>query len=344
MLAGVLATIALAAAGVAAIAGADAVGLLVMLALALTAWQLQEFVRRVFFTEVRAVAVCVNDVISYGGQLVGIMVLWRAGELTPVTALAVIAVSSALGAITGAWLLRSRFVRTQVATYIKENWIFGRWLLGSTLAMWTSSQLYAFLAALIVNVAASGALRAMQTVMGPTHILLRALDTAFTPTAARAYDDGGTRAVSSFVGSMYWATAPLMGAYCLLVGIFAHPIVDALYGGRYNSYAWLLSMLCVSYALVYLYTPIWVALRGMQLSAPMFKAYVASSVVVLTLGIAMVYAVGVMGAGLGLIIHGLILNAFLWKSYRAAIGTHTTESANDPPASRRAVELLGVDP
>jgi O-antigen/teichoic acid export membrane protein len=346
LLAGVFAGMALAGGGAAWLAGWSAAGLMLTLAPAVVAWQLQEFVRRVFYTEGRQVAACLNDVISYGGQLAGIVLLWRTDALTPMTALAVLAVTSAAAAVVGAWQLRSRIASSlQIRTHARENWTFGKWLLGSTLASWTSSQLYPLLTAGLVSVAATGALRAVQTVMGPTHILLKTLDTALPPTAARAYANGGARALSSLVGAIYWATAPLMLTYCLLVAIFSAPILDLLYGGRYNSYSWLLPLLALSYALVYLYTPVWIALRGQQISAPMFHAYLASTAVVLTLGIAAIYFIGVAGAGIGLITHGVIMNLFIWRSFRtsmAAAPLRTT--AEEGGASRALISVSRVEP
>jgi O-antigen/teichoic acid export membrane protein len=341
VLAAAMAGAALCAAAGAWAAGWSAAGLFAMLACALVAWQCQEFVRRVFYTEGRAGAVAVNDLISYGGQFAGVAILWRVEELSATTALGAVTICFALGAAVGAWQLRHRFVRSvKLLDGTRENWQFGRWLLGSTLAMWTSSQLYPVLTAGFVSVAATGALRAMQTVMGPTHVLLKALDTAFTPTASRAYGEGGAEAVTSLVGAMYRATAALMIGYCVLVAVFARPILDVLYGGRYNSYSWLLPMLAVSYALVYLYTPVWVALRGMQVSSPMFHAYLASTVVVLTLGIAAVALFGLAGAGAGLIAHGVILNVALWRSFRSAVAAPASSTKSEPAHGQVAVEVF----
>ena len=47
------------------------------LVLPLLAWQFQEFLRRVLYTEGRLTAVLVNDAISYGGQAVAIAHSWR---------------------------------------------------------------------------------------------------------------------------------------------------------------------------------------------------------------------------------------------------------------------------
>jgi O-antigen/teichoic acid export membrane protein len=173
VLVAVLSTAALVSAVVAWLAGWSFANLLLVSVPALVAWQLQEFVRRVLYTEERHKAVWVNDIVSYGGQLLGIILLWRTDELTATTALAVLAATSAAGALVGAWQLRSRIVGgLRPLAYAKENWSFGRWLLGSTLAMWTSSQLYPVLTAGFVGVAATGALRAVWTVLGRTHILL----------------------------------------------------------------------------------------------------------------------------------------------------------------------------
>jgi O-antigen/teichoic acid export membrane protein len=342
VLAAAMGLFAAAAAAVAAAAGWDAAGLLLMLALAVAAWQLQEFARRVLYSEGRLAMVWANDAVSYGGQLLGIVVLWRTDTLTATTALGVLAATSAAGAVLGGWQIRDQLVRgVNARRHLPENWSFGKWLLGSTIAMWTSSQLYPLMTAGFVSVAATGALRAVWTILGPTHILLKAVDTAFTPLAAKAYGDGGGREVASLVRATYLITGPIMLGYCALVSLLAHPLLNALYGGRYNDYDWLLPLLAACYGLVYVYTPIWVALRGMQVTAPMFRGYVFSTFIVLTAGVGLVYYLGVLGAALGMIIHGVVLCAVLWRSYRSAVANSPQTAA--PRVHQHVLEVARVD-
>src|SRR5688500_11827853 len=69
------ALLALLAAGVALGWGWPGAALLLALAPAIAAWQFQEFVRRVLYTEARLGEAFVNDLVSYGGQTLAIALL-----------------------------------------------------------------------------------------------------------------------------------------------------------------------------------------------------------------------------------------------------------------------------
>ena len=62
--------------------------------------------------------------------------------------------------------------------------------MGGSLANWIASELYPLLAAGLISFAAAGAYRALQNLVAPVHVLLRATDTFFTPRAAKVYHHG----------------------------------------------------------------------------------------------------------------------------------------------------------
>ena len=157
----------LAAGVVTAALGWNVAALLFALAAASVAWMTQEFVRRVMYTEGRFMGAFANDLISYGGQTVVIAALWRLGHLTPVNALYAIAATSALGVVVGAWQIRRSLIRGFARADVRSNWNFGKWLAGAFIAYWFSSQLYLYLAALMLGTAATGDIKAAFVVMGP---------------------------------------------------------------------------------------------------------------------------------------------------------------------------------
>ncbi len=130
---------------------------------ALVAWQAQEFARRVLYTEGRFGRAFVTDVVSYGGQAVLVAALVAAGTVTPPGAMAVVAVTSAAGALVGFWAIRRSLGGAIRRSAIVENWIFGRWLGASIAASWFVGQFYLYLAAVLIDSTASGALKAAQS-------------------------------------------------------------------------------------------------------------------------------------------------------------------------------------
>ena len=133
------------------------------------AWQLQEFIRRVLYTEGRMAGAFVNDLVSYGGQTVITGLLWWQSRLTGALALWALAITSAVACVLGVWQIHGSLVRRISRQAILDTWHYGKWLLGSEILNWCSSlQMYLYLAAIIIGTAASGTLRAAQILFGPT--------------------------------------------------------------------------------------------------------------------------------------------------------------------------------
>jgi hypothetical protein len=121
--------------------GWDATPMLLALIPSIVFWQLQEFLRRVLYTEHRYSAAFVNDVVSYGGQalLIGLFYAAHANwgwSFTGALALYLLAVTSAAAVVLGVWQLRHSFAPEVSGHDIEENWHFGKWLLGGELMGW----------------------------------------------------------------------------------------------------------------------------------------------------------------------------------------------------------------
>lgn len=315
LFAGGAALLALGFAAAAQVAGWDMVPVVLALAPTIVAWQLQEFARRVLYTEGRSRAAFANDALSYGGQAVGIAALAQLGQLTGLTAFAVLAATSAVAALWGFWTLRSSLSRRIELRWLSGNWGFAKWLLGAALAASTYTMLYPVLVAAMLSLADVGAFRAVQTVLGPTHILLRAMHVSLTPRAARTYADGGPPALRTFLVHVGAGTAPIMGAYCLLAGILAGPLLTLLYGDRYDEFGWLLAIVALTYACAYLSALVSIGVEVMGTNGPIFRANLWSTTAALGLGAPVMHAFGLAGAALVGTGYGVLHNILLWRHF-----------------------------
>jgi O-antigen/teichoic acid export membrane protein len=323
------------AAIVAHVAAWEVAPFLIPLVAVVTAWQLQEFTRRVLYTEGRLRVSFANDLVSYGGQAVTIAALGWFGNLSAVRAFWIIAATSGIGAVWGCWQIRRSLCHHGVwaavrADRLAENWRFGKWLFGAALATWVTGQTYPLLIGGFISVAEAGAFSAVYTLMGPARILLIAMDTALAAFAARTFADHGTQALRAFVARLFLLTAPLIAAYTLLVSLFAGPILAAVFGQRFRPYGWLLAIFALSFALDYLRLPFAIALEARRVSAPIFRAYFISGVVTLTAGVAAVWFLGLLGAGLGTIANSAILGIMIWNSYRGTMALEAPDVAAVP--------------
>ncbi len=316
-------------AAVAYLAGwSRAAPLLAALAPIIVAWQFQEFVRRVLYTKTDTRGAFTNDLISYGGQVLGVAAIWRLGLLTEMTVLAVLGATSALASIVGLVQLRSHIDwavnadRLRAAT--AEHWRFGKWLVGSNLVSWTSGQAYPVLIAGLVSVTATGIMRAVSTVLGPGNIVVNALETLLTPRAATVYAREGVPAFQTFIRRAAIGVTCLMGGYSLVVAVFAEPILRVLYGDQYSEYGWLLALVALHYVLISTRTVASIGLRSMGHTSPIFRAYLCSAAATLTVGIVALHTFGLIGAALGILMNAVITNAVLWRYFRQALDVRST--------------------
>jgi len=316
---------------VAAALGWKIAALIVMVAPAMVAWQLQEFLRDALYVESRLPAAFLNDVISYGSQLAAVVIASQAGVLTPVNCLAIVGATSGLAALVGLIQLRSSITRSLSRTDLVadnvENWRFGKWTLGGTVLSLTSNSAVPFVLAALSGAASAGVLRVMVTAMAPTRVLLRGLQMSFGPAAARVLEREGIAGLKALVKRMFFLTSPLMGGYCLLAALFSRPLLSLLYGERYTGYAWLLPLVSLSYLLVFAYTPIETALRSLRATDVLFRASVWNFLGLWVIGGPCIYFFQLSGAAVLYVTMPPIVGAVLWRRYRqetqAAAGVRT---------------------
>jgi O-antigen/teichoic acid export membrane protein len=316
---GAAALVALAVAAGAKLAGGDASGVLVALVPALVAWQLQEFVRRVLYTEHRFGTAFAVDVVSYGGQVALVLALVWADRASAAAALYAVAVSSGAGALVGGWAVR-RSLRGRVRrAFLAENWAFGKWLGAAIAASWLSGWLFFYLTAVIVSASATAALKASQTVLGPLNAFLLFLVTILPISLASVREREGDAALGAELRASYLASGPIVFSYCAVVAIFATPILETLYGTAYGAYGDAVRLFAVYYVVIHAAYVVSAALSARRQTKPLFAGNVCAAVVGVAVGWPLVQAWEVNGAVVGMILSAVVLTAFFWRAYRASV-------------------------
>ncbi len=280
-------------------------------------WQLQEYLRRVFYTRGPVYYAVLSTIIANTFRL-GIMLWWASNEMLSGTAgLYAIGWGSLLAIPPSLWLTRNYWTR-QIAD-IKEtwdrNWNFGRWIMGSTIANWVTVEFYPILTAGLVSFAAAGAYRALQNLAAPVHLILRATDTFFTPRAARIYGQHEPHRESALQRSMHLmylvSGVPIIGLL-VFAAIFSAPLLQLLYGDKYIEYSDAIMPMALFYILLYAYWPLQSILKATQHSRPIFVANLAAIVTMFTIGIWAILQYDVYGTIAGQALNALVVNLILW--------------------------------
>jgi O-antigen/teichoic acid export membrane protein len=277
-------------------------------------WQMQEYLRRMLYTRGFVLKAVINSVIANGVRLAIMIYLVDQGTLSGVSGLEAIAWGAFVALFPSFWFTRqfwSRELENLKVTW-RRNWNFGRWLLGSTLTNWVAVEFYPILTAGLISFAAAGAYRALQNLVAPIHLLLRAVDTFLTPRAANLYGKNGHAALSHTLRSVYLALGlPILGILILAM-LFSEEILFLIYGNAYLEYSNGVVLMALFYALMFAYWPLQSIFKAAQLSRPIFIANVLAIISMFTVGIWAIVNWGVYGTIVGQVVNALVINIVLW--------------------------------
>lgn len=280
-------------------------------------WQLQEYIRRILYTRGHVFQAALNTALANTVRIGILIVLANRNLLSGAAGLNAIAWGSLAALLPGLWQTRAYWTShfaNLVETW-KKNWNFGSWLLGGTLSNWIAVEFYPVLTAGMISFAAAGAYRALQNLVAPVHILLRATDTFLTPRAARQYQENGLPTLKRTLRLTYLAAGLPILAILSLAVLFPEPILRLLYGETYLAYSGGITLMALFYMLWFAYWPIQIAFKAARSSRPIFLANLAAIGAMFTLGIWMILRWGVYGTIAGQALNALVVGLFLWGTW-----------------------------
>jgi O-antigen/teichoic acid export membrane protein len=297
------------------------------LAMAAAAYQLQDFVRRLFFVRGLPAIAFLNDSISYLGQLLLLGLLFR--HLDVSLALFIIACTSILAVLTSSYWLRSlSFVPGRYKSIAHHHWHFSKWLIGSALMQWTSGNYFIIAASSQLGPIAAGAMRAAQNIIAVTHILFQGLGNVVPAQSAKLLYKEGIRAFKSYITKVVVYGGGATALLCLVVGMFSCEWLDLFYGTKFIAYDFVLRWWAASYFLIFFGVPLTAGLNALENTRPVFFAYCVMTVFSLGLAVPSVKHFGLHGALAGIFLCQMIFIAILAYSLRQQIksycNTHRT--------------------
>jgi len=291
-------------------------------------WQPQEYLRRLFYPARRIRDAVLNTAVASGLRLVVLFWFGSRGELTGIAGMNAIAWGALAALPLGLWQARRYWQGPELdlrGTW-RENWTFGRWLLGGQLAAWCSLEVYPILAAGLISFAAAGAYRALQTLVAPVHVCDRGARSIPHPARlARRGTPGPGCVEAGPAEGVHFPRRPGRGVSpagdTCCARLAGDPLRRQVPGLRSGGRA-----LCPAVRTLVLVLPFMVGLKAVQRTRPIFIAHALAIVAMFTVGIALIQALGVYGAVLGQVLNALIALTVIGLAWRR-------ESRRAPPAS-----------
>jgi O-antigen/teichoic acid export membrane protein len=272
------------------------------LAVSAFAYQMQDFVRRYFFATRQCRRALADDAVSYLCQLPIIFLLHGTGRLNSATALWAMAGTSIVGAMVGClWMEPIALRRHWIKNVWTRHWKISRWLTGSALLSWTSSNLFVIAAPAYYGPAAAGVLKASQNLMGVTHVWFQGLDNIVPVESARRLRANGVGAMLIYIRSILLKWGGLTLLFAVVISAAPGFWLRLVYGNSMVQYAYVLRLYALLYIIVFMGAPLRAGLQALEFTLPIFCSYLTMTVVAAICAIPMAKQLGLTGSLLGLI-------------------------------------------
>jgi O-antigen/teichoic acid export membrane protein len=245
-------------------------------------------------------------------MLMGAYALYRLEWLLAASALGVMGFSSLVVSL---WLcLRLRVSwpgpRDRIVDEtLEDHWRYGRWSVVTSALMWVP-QVYILILPIWGGLEAAASLKAMGNFILPMVQANVALGALLLPTFTKA-----RRQSAMFKSLVRFALVPfVLGPvlYWLFLGVLHRPLVIWLYGGQYIEDAYLLWLFGLFPVIQGATSVFAAALRASERPDQVFWAYLVAAGFSLTLGLAIVFAWGIIGAVVGTLGSSVVTAVAMW--------------------------------
>lgn len=294
------------------------------LAVSAFAYQMQDFIRRYFFSTVQGRFALADDAISYLPQLPILFLLYYAGHLNSATALWAMAGTSILGLSVGwMWVEPLDFNWEWIKAISLRHWKLSRWLGASALLQWTSSNLFVIAAPIYYGAAAAGVLKASQNLMGVTNIWYQGLDNVVPAESARRLNEAGVRSMLAYTKSILVKWGMLTLLFATVISAIPGFWLRLMYGPAMAPYGYILRLYVLLTVLAFLNGPLRAGLQALEFTVPIFWSYLATTAFAFAFAVPLAKHLGMGGALLGLLgsqimFQSVIGTALFVKSRRVA--------------------------
>lgn len=324
--------------------------LLMLLGIIAVPWMAQEYVRRVLYTRSETRAACVNDAVSYGLQVAGVVLLIGTTPRPSFSAgLVVLGGSSLVAVLVGLWQLRDHVTFNGLAldtgrSMWQESAAFGKWLLARNLFSWCGQYGHGWLLLAMLGPAALGTYKAAEHLLNLVNPLRLAACSYLPPRASRVFAEGGMDALQSWLRGVYRSVGIVFAACVLVLMLFAKPLLDLAYGDRLGGQPleWIIVLAGLVALITFARVPLEMAIAATKQSQPLFWVHVWSVPALLVTGPVLIHRLGIFGVPISGIIIGGVLLALTYRALRRITdAAMPIEALSLDAASGHAVALQG---
>jgi len=304
--------------------------LILPLALAASGLLLQEYFRRYFFSTKKTIQALTNDILSYGLQLISILLVHFIYGINVEICLYIMAATSFVAVIHGVFsskllLNLSEIPNSNYRDTAIEHWVFGKWLVAKNMTYWLGTQMVIYMTGIFLSVAAVGAMAAARNIVGIVNILFLALDNFATPRASQFYASNGTAGLTRYIKRLSIIGGSATASIAMIASIIPDFWLNLVYSDEYTGYGWVVVAWSVFYLIGYFQRPLGIGLRVLGKTQSIFIGTAVGTIVAAITVIPALNYVGLLGAMTTLILVQIATTLSLYAIYTNQINTNTLE-------------------
>lgn len=215
--------------------------------------------------------------VTFGFRLLCLAALVFSTGYSLTTALGVYVIFAAAGAVIGLLQHWPSVTLNWNREWFIRDVLYCRWLAGTALLQWFAGNYFLLVASEVLGMAALGAIRIAQNIMGFIAVLFQALDNVMPVEMSRQLQQQGLPGLYRYTRTtaLTWLM-PVVGLLAIVIS-FAGLILGITYGTAFEQQAWVLQSLAGAYILTFLLVPAVHLLRVLTITRAIFVAYACST-------------------------------------------------------------------
>ncbi|CAN5869284.1 hypothetical protein BH24CHL4_BH24CHL4_02650 [soil metagenome] len=288
----------------------------VIAAFAAATLQLQEFFRRVLYCKLHTGMAFANNLVNFAILSLLVATAAATDRLNSVTSLGALAIAAAVAASIGAIQIRGSVSLSVSVEHVfhwwRSAWTIGSWLVASSLLGWATTSLFPFFLAGFVGLAEVAVLRAAQSLLGLSNIIFRFLDATMLPRAASVFAERGKTGLNRFLRRTWLLILPVFLIVLVFSVLLGETVMARLFGSSFVEDAWILIPLSIALLLTSVSSVLGMGLKAMHQTSSQFYAYLAASLINITMGLLIVWRFGLEGAAVGVVLSNAAIFIVSW--------------------------------
>jgi O-antigen/teichoic acid export membrane protein len=290
-------------------------------------------VRRMCYVLQRPAAAVAGSAFYIVFVIAGMLALRAAGTISGFSAFLLMGIGAFLASGVVVFQLRAMLrgapqdARLRWQSVLRENWTYGRWLVGSTVLYSASNQIQIFLLPAFLGLGAAGILRAMQL---PSLVMTQAITATGLLVLPSLACDFGLGAITRMRHKVVLTSCALAGLavfFALLLLFLAGPTERLLFGGKFAGFAWLIPVLALGPAVTAMSMGCSMALRASQKPHFDLIANAIAAPIGLLTAICFMRWWGIGGAAVSMVVSFAAASVVACLSYRFVFAKKIHESA-----------------